>query len=1191
MTLDVYTVGGLPWISQALKGIVLILGNSSYHTALKVTLLWSLIIGTIIALKRANIFPLSYLIASFFLFHGFYSAKVDVNVIDTKLGENYIVTDVPFGVGVVTSMFSMLGYTLTNLIDQAFHTGTTLVYGISNSYIEDMDYQKTGYLGSLNYFSMTKFLEFADPETYRRTMAYLSQCYIPYVSSLTESELNTILKEKDLYSSGKLEVPINLIMNYDGKSWYCKDFYRNMLVPKINDFLSNVTSDPTIIGFSSTQEINAYKSVINALTNASYSITTAVSQPAVINAIKSALVSFSADSDEFNKKILSAYLVGEAEGRFQLMARALGDLARDLIPSLAIAMQFLIIVASSTIALLFLLPQSQNAFWRFVKLSAWVYFWGPALATLDALAKVSTIYKIHSALAVTGTNGLTIASIGKTLSEADQVSAIAGYLALSVPGIAWLLLQGSEYVVASLTQSIMGRATQRLNTEEAIKASTAERVGYETTGTIGEGFQVRSALFANPTSMANVFGSAVAGTSSAVLQGSYLGGIADTAMGAGAGMATYRAHDGSTSAMMETGALTKGIRAHVTPEGIVTQRPTLDGGIVYQNFQKRFDGNLFQAQLTDVHRKVLSQKLSQVYQELQSLTTENAMSTQAGYEEFAKFEDAVLNQYRDGAEYTKVLETSEAESLKEMKQIRDSLEKALGIDEQTATRVTNDLAAKLSFDANFGRAFADAVKKGNIRKVLDLIGPSLEDKIDVSKIDMAALTKTAKDLAEFTESKGYEKVLSALHKFSMNDSIAHSFASSYQKQEGESIDLTKARSYSERIASSLHRALSYEKQEQLLGEKGDSFSIDLSQQFIEWYAKKTGFSLEVAHENLNRMAAREPLNLEILATEFSKEYADRYKISDKGLPEKVMAGIKQANQELAKKPEDFYIQKKHEIEGKAVVHGVDNSLQEELRRDFESAEKKFKGTYQATKDKIRIGEERISPDNLPSWSELHKNIVNLAPDNAFGVLHSNRWELLYNSLTDEKFILGGTALANADVAYELAKRGWPYITRAIRAAGANPLTLGIGSVITLGSIPFIAHEEVQKGYVEKLQQAIQSKEIFELDKEQVALLPNHLKPKFLKSNYLPAEHNKYEEAIKELSPTEKIAYGEAVGKIENKYGTFIFTATDTEWEGGYRSPTYSVMWTHDGKSEILTRLKINELIQLIEKGKIEEDKK
>jgi len=88
MTLDVYTVGGLPWISQALKGIVLILGDSAYHTALKVTLLWAMVIGTIMAIRKTSIYPLSHLIISFFLFHGFYTAKIDVNVIDTKLGQN-----------------------------------------------------------------------------------------------------------------------------------------------------------------------------------------------------------------------------------------------------------------------------------------------------------------------------------------------------------------------------------------------------------------------------------------------------------------------------------------------------------------------------------------------------------------------------------------------------------------------------------------------------------------------------------------------------------------------------------------------------------------------------------------------------------------------------------------------------------------------------------------------------------------------------------------------------------------------------------------------------------------------------------------------------------------------------------------------------------------------------------------------
>jgi len=1079
-------------------------------------------------------------------------------------------------------MFSMLGHTLSNLIDTAFHTGTVVVYGVNNSYISDVDYEKTGYLGTLDYFTRVKSIAFGDPEALRRVMAYTEQCFIPYVSTLNESELDNILKEKDLFGSGKLEIPLNLIMKYDGKDWYCKDFYENMVIPKVNNFLSNVISTPSLIGFTSYQELQRYKSVINALTNGSYSVTSAVSQPAVINAIKTALVSFSSDSPEFNREILSAYLVGEAEGKFKLMAKALGDLAKDLIPSLAIAMQFLVIVASSTIALLFLLPQAQDAFWRYVKLSAWIHFWSPALATLDALAKIGAIYKIHSVLLLTNTDGLTIASVGKALAEADQVSAIGGYLALSVPGIAWLLLQGSEYVVASLAQSIMGRATQGVTTEEMIKASTAEKIGYETTGTIGEGFHVRSALFANPTSMAHAFGSAVAGASSAVLQGSYFEGITDASMGAGAGTATYRAHGGSTAAMMETGALTRAVRAYATPEGIITQRPTIDGEAAYQNFQKRFDGNLFQTQLTNAHRKVLSEKLSQTYQELQNLTTENAMSTQAGYREFVKFEDAVLNQYRDGAEYSKVLETSETESLREMRQIRDSLEKALGIDKQTATRVVNDLAARLSFDANFERKLMDVAQKGKIRKLLELISPNLEDKINVEKLDIATLKKTLKELGEFTRTKGYEKVLSAVNKLSMNDSIAHSLASSYQKEEGETVDLSKVRSLSERIAYSLHKATTYERQEQALNEKGDSFSIDLSQKFIEWYAQKTGLSLNDAHESLNRMAVHQPLNLEILATEFSEEYADEYKVSDQGLREKVIHHFRKASQEISGKPESFYAQGKLRIENKAEQHGAGKEIQEKLQKDFSSTAKTFKQTNQTAKEKIHLKGDEISADNLPSWSELYREAINLAPDNAVAMLHSDRLSLLGNNLLQDKLILGGTAASNLPLAYDLTKKLLPFVGRVVGAAGTLPVTLA-AETAALASMPYLAYRAVEQRHMEDLQKAIQSKEQVNLNEKQLELLPKQLEGKYLS---LQGNYNEYRKAVNNLSPVERIAYGEAVGKIENQYGTFLFTATGKKWEGGYHSPTYSVMWTHDGKTEFLIDLEPEELYKLLKTGNI-----
>ena len=1040
LTFDVYTVGGLPFISQAFKGIVLILGDASFKNALKVALLWGIVIWTLQAMFKKNMLT-SWLLVSFFFFNGFYSARVNVNIIDTKLGQSYLVTDVPFGVAIVSSLFSTLSYTLTNLIDNAFHTGTVIVYGASNAYVSDIDYQKVGYLGAFDYFLSTKEITTDEiVETSRIWKAYNEQCLIPYIATMDESQLTDFVKEKDLFYTGKLKVPLKLIMSYDGVKWYCDEFYDSVLKPKIENFISTVVSSPNLIGFSDYTELsNKFLASVNALTSASYSVQSLIAQSATLNALKKAVVSYASDSEEFNREILASYLAGEEKAKTNFSAKALGELAKDLVPEFANVMNFLIIIASSTIAFLFLLPvsgSSVEAFRRYVELSAWVSFFNPAFAVVDAITKVAAIYKLQSTFSLAGTNGLTINSVGKALTTIEDSVAIAGIIGFfSIPGIAWLLLKGSEYVVASLGQSVMSRFSGGVTAEEGIKASTAEKVGYDLTGKIGEGFKIRSSLFANPTSMSLSYGTAVAGFSESVVAGSYMQGISSASMEAGAGTATYRSHDGSIEGMMQTGALTKGIKAYATPYGVITQKPTLDGGVATQSFQKRFDGNLFQSQLSDNYRKAISQRLSQTYQELSSLTTENSVSTQAGYREFTKFEEAVLDQYRDGKTYSGILESSEIESLKEMKQIRDDLQNALGVDKQTATRITNDLAAKLQFDANFRKAFTEAAKKGNIRKLLNLIDPSLGDTVKVTKEKAGILTKATKEISDFAESKGYEKALSAIHKLSMNDSIAHSLASSYQEQEGKSIDLSETRSYSEKVASSLHKLQSYEEQEQLLAEKGSSFSIDLSQRFIEWYARKTGLSLEAAHENLNKMAVLYPLNFETLATEFSEDYTKKYRIDNKGLTEKITERFKN-HQNI--NPKDFYSRKKKEIENKAIESGVADNLHSNLQREFDSMERQFEGSYRVTSGRIHSGKGNITPNNLRDFSEMKQKVWNLSPEEAKHLLTTNRAELLWeNTGTLEKIAWGSSSVASG--LSLLDKEGVEKLGEMAKEAGKNVL--------------------------------------------------------------------------------------------------------------------------------------------------------
>jgi len=1091
LTFDVYTVGGLPFISQAFKGIVLILGDASFKNALKVALLWGIVIWTLQAMFKKNMLT-SWLLVSFFFFNGFYSARVNVNVIDTKLGQSYLVTDVPFGVAIVSSLFSTLSYTLTNLIDNAFHTGTVIVYGAGNAYVSDIDYQKVGYLGAFDYFLSTKEITTDEiVETSRIWKAYNEECLIPYIATMDESQLTDFVKEKDLFYTGKLKVPLKLIMSYDGVKWYCDEFYDSVLKPKIDNFISTVLSNPNFIGFSDYTELSTkFLSSVNALTQASYSIQSLIAQSATLNALKKAVVSYASDSEEFNREILASYLAGEQKGKTEFSAKALGELAKDLVPEFANVMNFLIIIASSTIAFLYLLPvsgSSVEAFRRYVELSAWVSFFNPAFAVVDAITKVAAIYKLQSTFSLAGANGLTINSVGKALTTIGDSVAIAGIIGFfSIPGIAWLLLKGSEYVVASLGQSVMSRFSGGITAEEGIKASTAEKVGYDLTGKIGEGFKIRSSLFANPTSMSLSYGTAMAGLSESVVAGSYMQGISSASMEAGAGTATYRSHGGSIEGMMQTGALTKGAKAYATSYGMITQKPTLEGGVATQSFQKRFDGNLFQSQLSDNYRKAISQRLSQTYQELHSLTTENNISSQAGYREFTKFEGAVLDQYRDGKTYSGTLESSEIESLKEMKQIRDNLQNALGVTKQTATRITNDLAAKFQFDANFRKAFTEAAKKGNIRKLLNLIDPSLGDTVKVTKEKAGILTKATKEISDFAESKGYEKALSAIHKLSMNDSIAHSLASSYQEQEGKSIDLSETRSYSEKVASSLHKLQSYEEQEQLLAEKGSSFSIDLSQRFIEWYARKTGLSLEAAHENLNKMAVLYPLNLETLATEFSEDYTKK-RIDNKGLTEKITERFKNY-QNI--NPKDFYLHKKKEIENKAIESGVGSNLHPNLQSEFESMEGQFEGSYRITSGRIHSGKGNIISNNLKNFNEMKQKVWNLSPEEARRLLTTGNAKLLWeNTGTLEKIAWGSSSVAsgaslldkeNVGKIVGLAKKAGRNILNFIKAPlGLVTTALAVeGAIIAYDNYTY-AKTELQK--IAKAEREGQVKQINSLD--------------------------------------------------------------------------------------------------------------
>jgi len=140
-----------------------------------------------------------------------------------------------------------------------------------------------------------------------------------------------------------------------------------------------------------------------------------------------------------------------------------GAMAAETLPSMKAVLE-----AIAYSAFLFVIPLSILPFgWRFltawVQVLLWLQMWAPLYAILNYMMTIAARSKSMAVLSVSNSAGVTIAnSVGLVNVNAD-ISAMAGYLALSIPFLCIALVKGVGSFVqmaSSLSQVTQGAGTQ-----------------------------------------------------------------------------------------------------------------------------------------------------------------------------------------------------------------------------------------------------------------------------------------------------------------------------------------------------------------------------------------------------------------------------------------------------------------------------------------------------------------------------------------------------------------------------------------------------------------------------------------------------------------------------------------------------------------------------------------------------------
>ena len=391
--------------------------------------------------------------------------KVTVGVVDKTGGSAVkVVGNVPFGVAVLGSLTSTIGHTLTGLFETAFQ----VIPGVG-SLPAELTYEQHGLMFGNRLIRDTGKVVFQDPNFRTDLINYINNCTM---YDLVDGTLDpaTFSASGDVWAliatpnparfstltgGGAINVDTcpNVYTNLNGRLPAQITKIQGQLAFALNPTLPAATAAGVIAG----QIQQAY--LKNSIADAAATAADLIRQNAVINAIND---TSNIVGQKVNDPAAMVLAVGRAQATAQQNATWLnyGKVAEQALPVFRNVIEAVTYALFPLLVLLLLLTSGREtmiAFKGYAAILIWIQLWPPLYAVLNYMASVYAAYDLAAAADLgTGVKALSLQTASTIYSGAISGEAIVGYLAISIPFIAWAALKRMENFGTALVGGLSG---------------------------------------------------------------------------------------------------------------------------------------------------------------------------------------------------------------------------------------------------------------------------------------------------------------------------------------------------------------------------------------------------------------------------------------------------------------------------------------------------------------------------------------------------------------------------------------------------------------------------------------------------------------------------------------------------------------------------------------------------------------
>jgi conjugal transfer mating pair stabilization protein TraG len=467
---EIFTVGGGDYLVNVFQAVAAWTGNGGYKSLLQVVMVMGLGLSAItLAFNQDWRAWINWFLGATLIYSCLMVPRLDIHVTD-RLNPSLApanVSNVPLGLALMASFTSQVGDYLTGSAE--------VVFGLPG----DLNYSKNGMIYGARLYDATRSLRISDPEFAANLDEHFRQCVF-YDVLLGRYSMKELAETGDIWATiaPGSQARAQRFLNRDATTGQvnsnivtCREAYDTLnaqwagLIDAMGSVFGRQLYPNQTATLAKAKLFADLPVAYQYLTGVSANATEIFKQTLTINAMSQAMHSMSGSSGAGN---VDVYAQTRADIQTERTYGSIASNAMKWVPLLNVVLTVLFYALFPVLFPLFLLPKTGPvALKGYVTGFFYLAAWGPLFVILHMIL----MYKGAADMsAVTGSNGLSLASFTGMADVNSDIGLLAGYLIASVPFLAGGVAKGAMAISHNATSYL--NPSQNAAEEAAREAST-----------------------------------------------------------------------------------------------------------------------------------------------------------------------------------------------------------------------------------------------------------------------------------------------------------------------------------------------------------------------------------------------------------------------------------------------------------------------------------------------------------------------------------------------------------------------------------------------------------------------------------------------------------------------------------------------------------------------------------------------